>query len=195
MTDKQRLNALRRAIVHLKKTTQGYNPQGSEWKLALESLHALEEDLLPKARVPNLGPVVPGGVSILDQDLTHVTSGLPTYPAFDDGWRAGREVIAPEDLVIARQSGAQGGDAFYATGKSKLRYWFGHVDQAPMTGKKFRKGDVMARISADHPRPHVHVGIDAKDLIGFQLASATNYTHGAPKVGLQLTKALGWTPP
>lgn len=191
MTDKQRLNALRRAMRELKHTTQGFNLRGSHWAAAWKHLHALEDDLAPKARVPALGPVVPGGVSVLLQDCTHITGGLPDYPAFDDGWVAGRSVIAPEDLVVTRQSSAQGGDAFYATGASKIRWWFGHVDNPPATGKKFRKGDAMAKISADHPRPHVHVGLDVVPLTGKPLISHTNYTHGAPKIGVQLSAALG----
>jgi len=100
----------------------------------------------------------------------------------------GRAVIAPEDLVITRKGGSQGGVAFYATGKSGIKYWFGHVELAPAVGKKFRIGDKMAVISADHPRPHVHVGINVEGIwgAGKELLHHTNYTHGAPKVGIQL---------
>jgi hypothetical protein len=196
MTEKQRLNTLRRAVRHLKNTTQGYasfeeSGRGSEWAAAMRDLAALEKDLQPHPRAPNLGPVVVGGKSVLEQDLTHATGGLPGYPAFDDGWVAGRSVIAPEDLVVTKQSSAQGGDAFYATGVSGIKYWVGHVDRAPITGKKFRKGDHMASISGDHPRPHVHLGIDARGLIGRELLHRKDYTHGAPKVGPQLERGLG----
>lgn len=193
MTEKQRLNALRRVLANLKKTKEGYNPSGPHWAAALKDIRILEADFKPppKTRVPELGPVVRGGKSVLEQDLTHLTDGIAGYPAFDDGWVVGREVIAPEDLVVTRQSSAQGGDAFYATGTSKIRYWFGHVATAPATGRKFRKSEVMARISADHPRPHVHVGLDAVPLTGKTLVSHTDYTHGAPKVGIQLRAMLG----
>jgi hypothetical protein len=164
----------------------------------MDLLDALDQDLsgAPSAsasKVPLLGPVVAGGTSVLAQDLTHATSGIPLYPAFDDGWVIGRSVIAPEGLRVTKQSSAQGGDAFYATGESGVKYWFGHVGQAPLTGKKFRRGDSMARISSDHPRPHVHVGINVELLLGKgkELEHHTNYTHGAPSVGAQLKKLLG----
>lgn len=194
MTRRQQLNALRRARRHLQRTTRGYDEfkrtgKGSEWKAAMEALAKLEESLDPP-RVPQLGPIVRGGKSILLHDCTHITSGVG-YPAFDDGWSIGREVIAPEDLVVTKQSSAQGGDAFYATGASKIRYWIGHIDRAPATGTRFRKGQVMCRISSDHPRPHVHLGIDVVPLTGKALESKTNYTHGAPLIGGQLRRMLG----
>lgn len=195
MTDKQRLNTLRRALKHLQRTDQGYisyeeSGFGSEWRSAMKYLSALEDDLQPYTRVPALGPIVRGGKSVLDHDLTHATSGLPGYAAFDDGWTAGKDVLAPEDLVVTKGSSAQGGDAFYATGVSRLKYWVGHVAKAPAVGKHFRKGDVMAVISADHPRPHVHLGIDARPLIGKVLEHKTNYTHGSPTVMEQLSRAI-----
>jgi hypothetical protein len=196
VTDKQRLNTLRRAREHLKKTVIGYHPTGGHWGEAMDLLDALDEDLSgappASAKVPLLGPVVAGGSSILAQDLTHETSGIPLYPAFDDGWIIGRSVIAPEGLVVTKQSSARGGDAFYATGESGIKYWFGHVGQTPLTGKKFRRGVEMAKISSDHPRPHVHVGINVEALIGSgeELAHHSNYTHGAPTVGAQLKLLL-----
>lgn len=197
MTDKQRLALVRSAKTHLKKTQKGWleKPEGggSEWKKAMTALDTLEKDLA--VAVPALGPVVTGGVSILGQDLTHSTGGLDHYPAFDDGFaHPGRAVLAPEALTVTRQSSARrrdggpNGKAFYATGNSKLRYWFGHVDVAPPVGKRFVKGQTMARISENHEMPHVHVGIDARELLGRDLLHHTNYTHGAPKVGVQLAQ-------
>jgi hypothetical protein len=146
--------------------------------------------------VPPLGPIVSGGTSVLLHDLTHRTAGFPRpghdtyYPAFDDGFgRTGAGVLAPEPLVVTRQSSAQGGDAFYAEGVSGLRYWIGHVAAAPATGSRWGKGQAMARIGAigaGDGGPHVHVGIDAKAVIGRDLLHHTNYTHGAPTVGVQL---------
>jgi hypothetical protein len=147
----------------------------------------------PKPQVPALGPVYSGGASVLLHSLTHETDGIPYYPAFDDGWRAGRAVLAPEDLTVTEQSGSAGGDAFYATGKSKLRYWFGHLAWAPPTGRTFAKGSsmgVIASIPSSQGGPHVHVGIDARALIGHELEHKTNYQTGAPSVGEQLARAL-----
>ena len=146
-------------------------------------------------KVPPLGPIVYGGQSILLHDLTHATSGVPGFPAFDDGFgAAGRAVIAPEPIVsVYQQSGAQGGDAFYARGTSSIEYWIGHVVAAPATGSLFRKGQTMARIariSVSDGGPHVHCGINAEPLVGLELAHHTDYTHGAPTVGDQLRKAL-----
>lgn len=143
----------------------------------------------PKPAVPNLGPVYVGGQSILHHDLTHETDGLPGYPAFDDGWVAGRQVIAPEDMVITRIGSAQGGSSVYATGRSLMRYWFGHVALPSPLGP-VKKGRAFAVISSHESPPHVHVGIDAKPLIGHELIHHTDYSHGAPTVGAQLTKAL-----
>lgn len=147
----------------------------------------------PKPKVPDLGPVYAGGASVLLHSLTHDTSGIPGYPAFDDGWRAGRAVLAPEDLTVTEQSGSAGGDAFFAKGKSKLGYWFGHLVYAPATGKTFRKGEAMgviANLSQSQGSPHVHVGIDARALIGREFEHKTNYQTGAPSVGEQLARAL-----
>ena len=197
MTDKQRLAKLRAAMATLKKTTHGYTPAGTFWHTAFDLLEELEADLAARPPVPVLGPVVKGGQSVLRHDLTHATDGLPGYPAFDDGiGLPGAAVLAPEHLTVTRQSSARrrdgtpNGKAFYATGSSKLKYWFGHVDQAPPVGTKFLKGQKMVAISENHEAPHVHVGINAVDLIGHELAHHTNYTHGAPTVGVQLAKAL-----
>lgn len=195
MTDKQRLAKLKVAVAALKETA-GYNPTGPKWRKALLILAELEKDLAPVSKVPALGPVTPIGKTVLMQDLTHETGGLPGYPAFDDGFAAGTAVLAPEALTVTRQSSARrrdgrpNGKAFYATGVSALEYWFGHVDVAPPVGKRFKKGAVMAHVSANHEVPHVHVGIDARTMIGHELVHHTNYTHGAPKVGVQLAAAL-----
>ena len=147
-----------------------------------------------KPALPDLGPVVAGGKSVLDHDLTHATGGLDGYAAFDDGWRAGLAVVAPEALTVTRLSSARrrdgdpNGRAFYATGASKIRYWFGHVDDPPAVGARFKKGQKLAVISANHEEPHLHVGVDASALIGRELEHHTDYTHGAPTVGAQLSR-------
>ena len=150
----------------------------------------------PKPLVPDLGPVWNGGASVLFHSLTHETEGFPnpqhpesTYPAFDDGWVAGRAVLAPEDLIVTDQSSSLGGDAFYATGVSKLKWWFGHLAWAPPTGRSFKKGDTMgviAHLTSAQGSPHVHTGINAVPLIGHDFEHKTNYQTGAPSVGEQL---------
>lgn len=197
MTDRRRLQLLRQARRHLQRTTKGYveyerTGRGEAWRKALDLLERLEADLAPV--VPRLGPVWRGGKSILDHDLTHATSGLPRYPALDDAFRAGVEVIAPEDLVvIPPRTSARPGAAFYARGRSKIRYWFGHLDRAPDPGTRYVAGQVMARVAYHSGyTPHVHVGINVELLLGEgkELEHRLDYRHGAPTVGEQLRKLL-----
>jgi hypothetical protein len=177
MTDKQRLELLEYALKELRKTKEGYDSAGQtggHWRSAMQRLDALEEDLKPKAGrptasagIPRLGPLWKGGRPILEQDCTHPTSGILLYPAFDDAFVAGREIIAPEALEVTRDSSSRPGDAFYAKGKSGIRYWFGHLVRAPSVGTKFRKGETMG-IVLDHNvggGPHVHVGINIEDVL------------------------------
>jgi len=201
VTDRQRLAKLQAALRALKQTTHGYTPEGVHWRTAMTNLRALQLDLQqpPPPSIPQLGPILLGGKSVLLHDLTHMTA-MPAgpnrgrFPALDDGFGdIGRSVIAPEALKITGQSGSQGGDAFYAKGESGIEYWVGHIDRAPSTGARFRKGERMCRIawiSQGDGGPHVHLGIDARPLIGRTLTHHTNYTHGAPTVGRQLAEAL-----
>lgn len=199
MTDKQRLALLRSARADLKRTGQGYiqwaadGKTGPYWKRALEKIAQLEDDLEP-ATVPALGPVWRGGKSMLLHDLTHATAGIPLYPAFDDAYVQGREIIAPEALtIIAPYTSSRPGMAFYAKGASLIRYWFGHLDRNHSIGKKFVKGQVIGRVAPNSVGggPHVHVGVNVELLIGSgrQLMHHTDYSHGAPVIGVQL-KAL-----
>lgn len=206
MTDRERLEMLEFALKELRKTKEGYDSAGQtggHWRRAMQRLDELEEDLKPKAEqptataqksVPRLGSVWRGGKSILVHDCTHATDGIPLYPAFDDAFVAGREIVAPEALVVARDSSSRPGDAFHATGRSGVRYWFGHLVSAPSVGTKFRKGEAMG-IVLDHNiggGPHVHVGINIEDVVGAgrELKHRTNYTHGAPLIGQQLKELL-----
>lgn len=188
MTNKQRLNALRRAKTALKQTTRGYTPNGLYWRRAMKHIDAVMASLEPPPL--DIGPVWKGGKSLLDQDLTHPTSGIPLYPAFDDAFVEGREIIAPERLVVTRDSSSRPGDAFYADGESGLRYWFGHLAVAPGVGKRFAKGEVMGKVGANNigGGPHVHVGVNAEKFLGKgkELQHHTNYTHGAPTIREQL---------
>ena len=66
---------------------------------------------------------------------------------------------------MTRDSSSRPGDAFYAKGRSGLRYWFGHLERAPSVGTKFREGDTMGMV-LNHKivgGPHVHVGINTED--------------------------------
>jgi hypothetical protein len=146
--------------------------------------------------LPDLGPVVAGGRSVLEQDLTHATDGLPGYPAFDDGFRAGTVVIAPEPLTITRigwtrrRDGRPNGRSVYARGEA-FDWWFGHLESPAPVGAHLRRGERVGVVSANHEAPHVHVGISAERLLGAELAHRTDYRHGAPSVGQQLREALG----
>lgn len=201
MTNQQRQALLTKARTELRLTTDGYmqNPKGIHWRNANKHLDALAASLVapkpPVSRVPNLGPIIEGGKSILLHDLTHPTDGIPYYPAFDDGFGdAGRYVIAPENVKIAQQSGSQGGDAFYMEGVSLIEYWIGHIALAPPTNKLYRKGERITRIAwipSTQGGPHVHCAIDARKLTGGRvLEHHTDYSHGAPKIGVQLARYL-----
>jgi hypothetical protein len=196
VTEKQRLALLRKALRELKLTSQGYvqNPIGGHWKEALAALGKLERDFEPSA-VPDLGPLWVGGKSVLLHDLTHATSGIPLYPAFDDAFNQGRVIVAPESIeVILPRTSSNPGRAFYAKGRSKIRYWFGHLDRDHPIGTKFQKGDAVGRVAPNTVGggPHVHCGINVELLLGAgkQLLHHTNYSHGAPLIGVQLGKAL-----
>lgn len=144
------------------------------------------------AGVPDLGPVFAGGASVLDHDLTHETDGLPLYPAFDDAFREGTAILAPEALEVTRSSSSRPGLAFYATGASKIRYWFGHLDRTHSPGERFPKGDLVGRVAPNSigGGPHVHVGVNVELLFGAgrELEHHSNYTHGAPTIGAQLRR-------
>ena len=197
MTDKQREALLRSAMADLRKTEEGYkdNPHGPNWENAFRKLNQLQADLTRPA-IPNLGPVLEGDQSMLRYSPTHNTDGVPGYPAFDAGFgQAGRKIIAPEALTITRQSGAQGGDAVFARGASKIEYWIGHIGSAPATGTKFAKGAVIARIADQAGTDHVHWGLDVRELAGITLKYGRNgngpdYTYGSPSIGEQLARAL-----
>lgn len=191
LTDRQRLAKLEKLEEKLKRTQRGYTPNGVNWRSAMELLDELQEDATPKVIVPNLGPIVKGFKSVLLQDCTHIDSGLG-WPAFDDGWKGGLEVIAPEDCYVDdNTSSAQGGgDAFYITGKSKIRYYVAHITTVPGLNAQFKKGQTMTRISFEHARDHVHLALDTRPLIGKFLIAHDNYTHGAPLIGVQLKRAL-----
>lgn len=146
--------------------------------------------------IPRLGPVCHRGTPVWAHDLTHATGGLPGFPAFDDCFAAGTVCLAPEPMTVTaighavRRDGRPNGRSVHATGASGIRYWFGHVAAPVPVGTHVARGQRFANVSANHESPHLHVGIDARALIGHELRHHTDYTHGAPTVGAQLRAAL-----
>ena len=196
--------ALAEAHGLLKKTEVGYRPTAPRWKEAMRLIDQVETHL-SRPPVPWLGPVCAGDKALSLYALTHETAGLydppiiPShFPAVDLGWFVGRDVLAPEALVVTGQSSAQGADAFFALGESKIEYWFGHIVRAPANGVHFQRGQRMgdiAWIPANDGGPHLHCGVNAMRLIGKDLrwgryGNGPDYTYGSPTVGRQLSEAL-----
>lgn len=188
MTDRKRAQLVKRARLLLQEDPPKIGR-------ALDTLRLLLLDLDPPKPegVPNLGPVIAGGRSILREDLTHATDGVPGYTAFDTGiGRPGLAVIAPEQVTVTkigqfvRRDGSPNGRSVYATGRSGLRYVFGHLENVPKVGAKIGKGGRVGTISPNHEAPHLHLGIDARPLIGRELDHHADYTHGGAPLGEQL---------
>ena len=154
----------------------------------------------PPDKVPELGPMWKGGLSVLDQDLTHATSGILLYPAFDDAFIAGREIIAPENITVSKKdTSASPGEAIYALGDSEIDWWIAHLDRDHPLGTKLKKGQLVGKVLATSigGGPHCHAAMNVENLIGKgeQLlygrdGNGPNYTHGSPTVGTQLEKLL-----
>jgi hypothetical protein len=165
------------------------SPHQGEWALDEYALRLIRDEHQAD-NVPNLGPVFAGGKALTKHDLTHATSGIPLYPAFDDAFAQDCTIIAPEDLTVTKASSSSPGDACYCEGKSGLRYWFGHLWSAPAVGVKILKGGRIGSTCENHQGggPHVHVAINVEKLWGSgkQMSHHTNYTHGAPTIGAQL---------
>ena len=194
MTDQQRLELLRAAKKELKLTTQGYvqwaeeGKEGGHWAKAMLALNKLEADLRPDP-VPVLGPVVIGGPKLLNQRLTHATSGIPHYPALDAGWVVGLDSLAVEDMTVTRASSANVGDACFTKGVSGIDYWYGHLVQCPAVGTRLRMGAKVGDIAVHPNGAHVHFGMDARVLTG---GKDLKYGYGpdVPTVGAQLEAFL-----
>lgn len=162
------------------------------WKELVKWISPATRSKMPqKPLLPNIGPVVAGGISVLDHDLTHPTSNINLYPAFDTAFGAGREVIAPESIVINKKySSSSPGIAFYASGASGIDYWFGHLDRRHILGTPFTKGQLLGKTVPTQigGGPHVHVGVNTERILGNgkELLHHNNYTHGAPTIRVQL---------
>jgi hypothetical protein len=175
------------------------NRKGSatEWAFDPVSIRLMEQAAAgpPAPQLPALGAVCVGGVPVLNQDLTHETSGLDRFPAFDDCFGAGRTCIAPEGMVVTRVGSSRPGASIHCDGASGIRWWFGHLVSAPddLVGRRFAKGERFGTTCVNQVGggPHLHVGCNVERIwgAGRQLLHHTNYTHGAPLIGRQLALA------
>jgi hypothetical protein len=143
-----------------------------------------------KKKVPDLGPVFHGGSSILFEDLTHETYGIPLYPAFDTAYQAGTGIIAPEPMEVFKASSSRPGDACYLLGESGLRYWVAHLVYAPPVGRQLDREDLIGRVVATSigGGSHAHWGVNVERLwgAGQELVHHDNYTHNGFTIGEQL---------
>ena len=93
---------------------------------------------------------------------THVTDGLADKGfthAEDIMGHPGTPVGAPEEGVVMyfHPTGAQGGGSMMIRAASGRTYWLGHIADGVPAGTKVTRGQRIATISGDHPRPHVHI--------------------------------------
>lgn len=94
---------------------------------------------------------------------THVTSGLDmnhgSKTAVDIMAKPGTAVAAPANGVVVRLGSAQGGDSMYFRDDEGHMWWLGHIDSrySLKPGTRVRRGQILSRISADHPAPHLHL--------------------------------------
>lgn len=199
MTDRQRLELLRKARRELELTKEGYDPAGGHWKSAFASLDKLEADLKPPTALwVHVGPVQPGGKSLLDMSLTHDTSKILLFPAVDTAWGGGGgvEMLAPEACTVdTKDTSASPGEAFYMTGRSKLRHWVGHLDRDWPLGHKFKKGDFIGKtLPIPGGSDHGHWGVNAEAILGKgkelkwgRTGKGPRYSLGAPTIREQLS--------
>lgn len=138
-----------------------------------EFLSLLDEVMYEPEPVPIPGPELESGVQFRGKKMTLPTSWKPTHVTDGLGWGTnsavdimgapGTPVGAPESGVVVRwnPTGAQGGGSMWFKGQSGRLYWLGHIADGLEPGTRVRRGQVIAAISADHPRPHVH--LDARN--------------------------------
>lgn len=93
---------------------------------------------------------------------THVTDGLGDQGfthAEDIMGSPGTQVGAPEEgtVMYFHPTGAQGGGSMMIKAASGRYYWLGHIANGVPAGTKVKRGQTIALISGDHPRPHVHI--------------------------------------
>lgn len=174
MNDRQILVGTRRARHHLHAAT-GYDPKGGHYAAVDAHFDTVEAEMVQRLKPPPekwkaIGPIVKGGISLLDMALTHDTSGILLFPAVDTAWgkSGGVIVIAPEPLTIdTKDTSAGPGEAIYATGASGIRYWIGHLDRDHSLGTKFAKGAVLGKtLPIVGDSDHAHVGVNVEALLG-----------------------------
>ncbi len=92
---------------------------------------------------------------------THVTDqlGWGTKTAEDIMGNPGTGLGAPMagEVIYYHPTGAQGGGSMLVRYKSGQEVWLGHIESGLGPGSKFKAGQQIAVISADHPNPHVHI--------------------------------------
>jgi murein DD-endopeptidase MepM/ murein hydrolase activator NlpD len=91
---------------------------------------------------------------------THPTDGLADQGfthAEDIMGSPGTAVGAPEAGTVVRHGSAQGGQSLWLRADSGRMYWIGHIESNVPVGTQVKRGQTIAQISADHPRPHVHI--------------------------------------
>jgi hypothetical protein len=88
---------------------------------------------------------------------THDTSNLG-WPAIDIMGAPGTPVRAPRAGTIVAHGSAQGGESLTldVNNDGKGDYWLGHVFKQRPVRSRVRRGETLALISPDHPRPHAH---------------------------------------
>lgn len=138
----------------------------------LETLRVLnEQPVYPTYAPPPKPAKVKGHETVRTGDMlvlptkwesTHPTSGLEDKgftSAIDIMGAPGTIVGAPEDSVVVywHPTGAQGGGSMLLRTPSGREYWLGHIANGVKAGTRVRRGQRIATISADHPRPHVHL--------------------------------------
>lgn len=203
MTDKGVVMAVRRARRHLHAAT-GYNPEGGHYEAVDVALDAIEAEMArrlkpkPKPKTwESIGPIQPGGKSLLDMSLTHDTSGIPLFPAVDTNWGGGGgvAVCAPERCIVdTKDTSAGPGEALYLTGESGMRYWVGHLNRDWPLGKAFNKGDIIGKtLPIPGSSDHAHWGVNAERFLGKgkelkwgRTGKGPRYTLGAPTIREQL---------
>lgn len=135
----------------------------------VNTLEAIQQENPQPIPGPELGrpkaPVYKGKLLQLPTSWkpTHVTDGLGwgTHSAIDIMAKAGTPVGAPEDGVVMRwnPTGAQGGGSMWFRSTSGKTYWLGHLDGGLEPGTRVKRGQPLAMVSSDHPRPHVHLDV------------------------------------
>lgn len=120
----------------------------------------------PHAGHDHEGPVYRGKIlqPSANWSGTHITDGLDwnngARTAIDIMARPGTPVGAPASGTIVRHGSAQGGQALYLDDDdpdTDPDYWLGHIAKMLAVGTRVRKGQPIAVISKDHPRPHLHI--------------------------------------